>query len=210
MSEPKHGVAAVVAEAAKGEVVGAPGAEIPGGGAQAALPLLEEPLAGGAEAVATPLGEPVRRGPGRPAGSTNRLTKDIRKLILTRHAHPLIALAEVYSMDVKALAQHLDCKPLDALNVQIRAAAELAPYLAAKQAAVDDSGNAVLPVLQLNFSGAAPAALEASDGRGAISILDVAKIVEDQRLSAEAADASHGHGSHEEAQVLDVEGENDD
>lgn len=210
MSEPKHGVAAALAEGLKGEVVGTPAAENPGAGAQAGLPLLDEPAAGGDAEAATPLGAKVRRGPGRPPGSANRLTKDIRKLILAKHCHPLLALAEIYSMDVKELAAHLDCKPLDALNTQIRAAAELAPYLAAKQAAVDDSGNVALPVLQLNFGGPAPAALQASDGRGAISILDMMKVVEDQRLSERDPDASHGDRSHDAAQGVDTEGESDD
>lgn len=208
MGEPRHGVAAAVAEAAKGEGVGAPAAENPGASAQAGLPLLEEPPAGGDPDAASPLGERVRRGPGRPPGALNRLTKDIRKLILARHRHPLIALAEIYSCDVMELARLLDCKPLDALNTQIRAAAELAPYLAAKQAAVDDSGQAVLPVLQLNFGGPAPAALQASDGRGAISILDVAQIVENQRVIEGEAVASHGGASHEAAQSTDMKGEN--
>lgn len=210
MSEPKHGVAAEVAERLKGEVVGTPGVENSGAGAQAGLPLLDEPAAGGDAEAATPLGAKVRRGPGRPPGSANRLTKDIRKLILAKHCHPLLALAEIYSMDAKELAKHLDCKPIDALNTQIRAAAELAPYLAAKQAAVDDSGNVALPVLQLNFGGPAPAALAASDGRGAISILDMMKVVEDQRLSEAEPDASHGDGSHDQAQDVDAEGESGD
>ncbi|GLI25635.1 hypothetical protein GGQ86_000378 [Xanthobacter flavus] len=210
MSEPKHGVAAEVAERLKGEVVGTPAAENPGAGAQPGLPLLDEPEAGGDAEAATPLGAKVRRGPGRPPGSANRLTKDIRKLILAKHCHPLLALAEIYSMDAKELAKHLECKPIDALNTQIRAAAELAPYLAAKQAAVDDSGNVALPVLQLNFGGPAPAALAASDGRGAISILDVQKLMEDQRLSESEPGASHGDGSHDPAQGVDAEGESDD
>ncbi|MFG1300355.1 hypothetical protein V5F49_11230 [Xanthobacter sp. V3C-3] len=190
--------------------MGAPPAENPGACAQAGLPLLEEPAAGGDAEAATPLGRQVRRGPGRPPGALNRLTKDIRKLILAQHRHPLLALAEIYSCDVMELARLLDCKPLDALNTQIRAAAELAPYLAAKQAAVDDSGQAVLPVLQLNFGGPAPAALAASDGRGAISILDVAQIVENQRVIEGEAVASHGDASHDDAQDADLKGKGDE
>lgn len=208
MSEPKHGVGAVVAEALKGEVVGAPAGENSGGGAQPGLPLLDE--VGGPDAAETPVGALLkRRGAGRPPGAQNRVTRDIRKLYLSLHKHPLLATGEIASMDVKVLAAYLDCKPLEAMQVQLRALAEIMPYLAAKQAAVDDSGNAVLPVFQLNFGGPAPAALEASDGRGVISLLDVAKLVEDQRLAASDAGASYGDASHEDAQVIDNEGERD-
>ena len=211
MSEPKHGVGAAVAEAQKGEGVGTPAPEISGAGAQAALPLLDEPV-GGDEAAESPLGVVVkaRRGPGRPPGSTNRMTKDIRKLILAQHRHPLLALAEIYSVDALALAKHLGCKPIEALDRQIRAAAELAPYLAAKQAAVDDQGNAVLPMLQLNF-GAAPAGpVAASDGVRTLSILDVAQLVEVQGVSEAEGEASHGGASHVRDQAIDYEGESDD
>ncbi|MFG1383237.1 hypothetical protein [Xanthobacter versatilis] len=210
MSEPKHGVGAVVAEAANGEVAGAPAAEISGGGAQAALPLLEE--IAGPEDAESPVGALVRgrRGPGRPPGATNKLTRDIRKLILSQHKHPLLALAEIYSLDTKALAVHLGCKAVEALDRQVRAAAELAPYLAAKQAAVDDDGRTVLPMLQLNFGGPAPAALEAAGGTRALSILDVAQLVENQRVSEGEGEASHGYASHDMGQAIDNEGESDD
>lgn len=209
MSEPKHGVGAAVAEASKGEVVGAPAGEISGAGAQPALPLLDEPGLAGPDEVATPLGSAARRGPGRPPGSHNRLTKDIRKLILAKHAHPLLALAEIYSLDVLELAKLLGCKPVEALDRQLRAAAELAPYLAAKQAAVDDQGNAVLPLLQLNFGAGPPAGLEGARASGALSILDAIKVVSEQGLSESDGGASYGEASHDDGQPIDDEGESD-
>lgn len=208
MSEPKHGVAQVVAEAAEGVLGGAPGAEISGAAAPG-LPF--EDLAGPPDAE-SPLGNLVarRKGPGRPAGAQNRMTKDIRKLILSQFRHPLVALAEIASLDTKALAKHLDCKPIEALDRQIRAAAELAPYLAAKQAAVDDSGQVVLPMLQLNFGAAAPAGVQAvaKDGE-TLSILDLTQSFADQGLSGTAGAASHGSASHEQAQAIEDEGESD-
>ena len=196
MSEPKHGVGAAVAEAAKGEVVGAPTGENPAGAAPG-LPF--EDLAGPPDAE-SPLGNlaAARRGKGRPAGAQNRMTRDIRKLILSQHRHPLLVLAEIMSLDTRALASHLECKPVEALDRQIRAAQELAPYLAAKQAAVDDHGQAVMPVLNLNFGGPAPTVVEASGGSGALSILDLMQVQQDQGLSTIADDASHEDASHEE------------
>ncbi|MEW6256566.1 MAG: hypothetical protein AB1592_11465 [Pseudomonadota bacterium] len=137
------------------------------------------------------------------------MTKDIRKLILAQHRHPLLALAEVYSLPVDELAKALGCKPVEALDRQIRAAAELAPYLTAKQAAVDDSGQVVLPVLHLNFGSPAPASVEAAPGDGTLSILDLVQAQQNQWVSEEAGEASHDKASHEQGQPVDFEGESD-
>lgn len=212
MSEPKHGVAQVVAEAAEGVLMGAPAREISG---EAAPGLPFEDLAGPVDAE-SPVGKlaAARRGPGRPAGAQNRMTKDIRKLILSQYRHPLVALAEIASLDTLALAAHLGCKPVEALDRQIRAAAEVAPYLAAKQAAVDESGQVVLPMLTLNFGNAAPASVGVTGKDGdTLSILDLTRdmtrAMENQGLSEGEAEASHGHASHEVAQAIDAEGESD-
>lgn len=193
MSEPKHGVAAVVS----GVLGGAPSAEISGAdGGQ--LDLL------GDETAATPLGKLTRKlpGPGRPVGAQNRMTRDIRKLILAKHCHPLQAIAEIYTADVHELARYLDCKPLEAMNVQLRAAAELAPYLTAKQAAVDDQGNA-MPTLVIQF-GAGASAPAAGDGRRVLSIEAVAADAQRfQELSESERDGSHDHGSHDIGQGID-------
>lgn len=204
MSDPKHGVAAVVSgvlrDTPTAEISGAPGAAGP-----AQLDLL-----GNADAE-TPLGNLVRKrsGPGRPAGAVNRVTKDIRRLLLSQFKHPLIALGEIYSADTLALAAHLGCKPEAALGVQVRAAAEVAPYLAAKQAAVDDKGAAVMPTLVMNF-GASTGTSMAGDGARTLSIEAIAKSAQDQWLSASEAEGSHDDGSHDEAQGVDDADESDD
>ncbi|MFD2030236.1 hypothetical protein ACFSKM_07860 [Ancylobacter dichloromethanicus] len=182
----------------------APAAEISGaGGAQ--LDLL------GNEAAETPLGSLVREraGPGRPAGAQNRVTRDIRRLLLSQFKHPLVALAEIYSVETLALAARLGCKPHEALGVQVRAAAEVAPYLAAKQAAVDDKGAAVMPTLVMNF-GAPAGAPAGGDGGRTLSIEAIAKSAQDQWLSPSEAEGSHDDGSHDEAQGIDDADESDD
>lgn len=201
MSEPKHGVAAVVA----GELRSTPTPENSGADGSAQLDLL------GNEAAATPLGNLVRKaaGPGRPAGAQNRMTRDIRKLILAKHGHPLVAIAEIYSADAKELATHLGCKPIEAVHVQLKAAAELAPYLTAKQAAVDDKGNAAMPVLVMNF-GAPAGTPAAGDGRRTLSIDAFARDVQQyQQLSEAERGGSHGEGSHESGQGIDDADETD-
>jgi len=194
VSEPKHGVAAVVS----GVLGGAPSAEIPAvGGGQ--LDLL------GDQDAATPLGQLTRKppGPGRPVGAQNRMTRDIRKLILAKHCHPLQAMAEIYTADAKELAQHLGCKAIEAVQLQLRAAAELAPYLTAKQAAVDDKGNAVMPSLVLSF-GAGASAPPAADGRRVLSLDAIAADAQRfQELSESERDGSHDHGSHDMGQGID-------
>lgn len=200
MSDPKHGVASVVS----GVLRGAPAAEISGAGGDQ-LDLL------GNEAAETPLGNMTRKqsGPGRPAGAQNRVTRDIRRLLLSQFKHPLVALAEIYSTDTLALASHLGCKPEAALGVQVRAAAEVAPYLAAKQAAVDDKGAAVMPTLVMNF-GASAGAPASGDGRNTLSIEAISKVAHDQWLSASDPEGSHDDGSHDEAQGIEDADESDD
>lgn len=200
MSEPKHGVAAVVS----GVLRDAPTAEISGAGGDQ-LDLL------GNEVAETPLGNMTRKrsGPGRPVGAVNRVTKDIRRLLLSQFKHPLVALAEIYSTDTLALASHLGCKPEAALGVQVRAAAEVAPYLTAKQAAVDDKGAAVMPTLVMNFGASAGAPIE-GDGRNTLSIEAVAKAAQDQWLSSSGGEGSHDDGSHDEAQDVEDADESDD
>lgn len=202
MSEPKHGVAAVV----EGVLRGAPSAVPPDAGAAEQLDLL------GQQDAATPLGKLARKssGPGRPVGAQNRVTRDIRKLILAKHCHPLQAMAEIYTADVKDLAQYLGCKPLEAATLQLRAAAELAPYLAAKQAAVDDHGQAVMPTLIMSF-GEGTRAAATGDGRRVLSIDAIARDAQQyQALSESEREASHGVGSHDEAEGFEDADETDD
>jgi hypothetical protein len=69
---------------------------------------------------------------GRPAGSVARHTAAWRQLILTRYRSPLIAMAEAYSRPVEELAKELGCTRREAFEIQMRAAAELAPFVHSK------------------------------------------------------------------------------
>jgi hypothetical protein len=47
--------------------------------------------------------------------------------------HPALALARAYSTPVELLAAQLDCSKLEAFQCQMRAAAEVLPYVEGKQ-----------------------------------------------------------------------------
>lgn len=200
MSKPEHGVAAVV----EGELGRAPTAPA-AAEAPAQLDLLGNPEA------ETPVGNLVRsrQGAGRPAGAQNRVTRDIRRLILSSYKHPLVALAEIYSTDTLALAHHLGCKPIEAANLQKACAAEVSPYLAAKQAAVDDKGETAMPTLIMNFGDGSGAPIAVSGGALSIDAVSLQHL-QNQRLSEAEAEGSHDDGSHDDSQPVEDEGESGD
>ncbi len=76
--------------------------------------------------------EDERPRPGRPAGSVARHTAQWRQLILGQYRSPLIAMAETYSRPVDELAKDLGCTRREAFEIQMRAAAELAPFVHSK------------------------------------------------------------------------------
>lgn len=74
--------------------------------------------------------EPIANG--RPAGSVARSTAEWQRYMLTRYRSPLVVLAETYSRPLADLAEELGCTKLEAFDRQLRAAADLAPYLHSK------------------------------------------------------------------------------
>lgn len=140
------------------EAVG-PGAA-PGGEAEqlALLPLA--PARG--ELVAQAEG---KRGPGRPKGAANKRTEAWASYLLGRYASPLEVLAQVMSRSVDELRAELACSRLEALEIQLKAAKELAPYLHQKQPMAIDAGEGGLVSLTINAAPAAPASGQAVEGR---------------------------------------------
>jgi hypothetical protein len=69
---------------------------------------------------------------GRPAGTRNKRTAEVRSYLLTRYAHPLEVLAQIYSRPVDLLAKELGCTKKEAAFLQVRAAGEVAPYVEGK------------------------------------------------------------------------------
>lgn len=89
-----------------------------------------------------------RSGPGRPPGARNKSTAAWRDYLLGRYPSPLVALAEAYTRPARDLAEELGCKPVEAFQVQMRAAAELAPYLHGKMP-VEVQVSGALPVIHM-------------------------------------------------------------
>lgn len=97
--------------------------------------------------------EPVMTG-GRPAGSVARKTAEWQQYILTRYRSPLVGLAEIAARPARDLAEELGCTALEAFDRQLKALAELAPYVHSKMpAAVQHEGAPTVPI----YLGVSPA-----------------------------------------------------
>lgn len=72
------------------------------------------------------------RGRGRRPGARNKRTEEVRGYLLSRYAHPLEVLAQIYSRPIDALSAELGCTRKEAAFLQVRAAAEVAPFLEGK------------------------------------------------------------------------------
>lgn len=94
---------------------------------------------------------PAGRGPGRPAGSQNRATRDRREFYLTRYSDPLEgAIAWALPADLlegvkraMALAKLLKCDPKEMLEFMRRCAADAMPFLHAKAVEMKIDGRQV-------------------------------------------------------------------
>lgn len=105
------------------------------------------------------------RGRGRPRNSKNRQTREVRDYLLRQYAHPLEVLAQIYSRPTDMLAAELGCSKDAALQIQVRAAAEVAPYVEGKmphQVQLDVNGDFNLLIPGVNI--APEDAQQAADG----------------------------------------------
>jgi hypothetical protein len=139
----KTGIATVVAEEHD------PAAAVPGD--QSACDQLEllplRKVEEGAEARSRGISV---RGRGRPPGAKNKNTEAWREFMLSRYPSPLMGLAEVMIRPVQDLATELNCKKLEAFQIQMAAMKELAPYLHSKQPQAVDLGESGLINLVIN------------------------------------------------------------
>lgn len=158
----------------------------------------------GSDGPVTPILRAKRSGPGRPPGSPNKKTEDLRRFILARFKHPVVALMEIGAIGTAELARELGLKAGEALALQIRALAEAAPYVDSKmpmRLALGDSDR--LPSWSISFGNGSATI---SDGRGhqvdLVSLAARAKNAMDQRLIEGEAIRSHDAGSHSGEQVI--------
>lgn len=105
----------------------------------------------------------ARRGVGRPRGVGNKRREEVRNYLLSRYAHPLEVLAQIQSRPVDALAAELNCSRREAMQMQIRAASELAPYVEGKMPVAVDltthgDFNLLIPGVNITESDARTAA----------------------------------------------------
>lgn len=133
----------------------------------------------------------VPRQRGRPRNARNKRTAEVRAYLLSRYAHPLEVLAQIYSRPTDVLAAELGCKPVEALAIQKSAAAELAPYVEGKMPVAVDlavRGDFVLAIEGLNASAAEVEELRQISFRAG-EIVE-AEFEENQELSDSAGGAS--------------------
>jgi hypothetical protein len=130
-------------------------------------------------------------------GVPNRRTEDFKRYYASLGlADPLLVLGHIVSAKVDDIARELGCKPLAALDIKRRAAADLAPYLHSKQPAKLDLGEGeALPMLVIGR--AERQAVRKAVAAGAMSIDgDFDDGEENQAVADGDAAGSHGDGSH--------------
>lgn len=108
------------------------------------------------------------RGPGRPAGSRGKRTKDWQRWFTASGALPLEFLAKVYREDTGELAKRLEIKTGEALRMQISAAEACLPYVEQKMPiAIEDSRESARPVIVIGtLSAAQQGAVQGRFGNG--------------------------------------------
>lgn len=77
---------------------------------------------------------PARK-PGRPAGSYNRTSAELRQYLQAMDADPTMALVRFYDQalsDPRALARKLGCDPLDVVRLGVQAAGYVQPFVRSK------------------------------------------------------------------------------
>lgn len=155
----------------------------------------------GDENAASPFLAMAIRSTGRPKGSANKRTLAMRDLYLRKgYAHPMLWMGEVLTRPVRELAELLSCDLVEALEIQRKVAADLAPYLESKMPtqvkAPDGEG---LPVLIMGEMRVSRRSENRDDGSMAIDDDMADAIQENQRLSARPAQASDGAASDDDA-----------
>jgi hypothetical protein len=134
-----------------------------------------------------------RAGPGRPKGARNKASVALAKLVTQQFGDPILALASIYARPADQLVAYLGCTRKEAMDLQIRAAAEVAPYVHGKQpVAVDLSIRPAAQVFVENFGeiandGAGPEG-EGGEGTGGLEFAGSAREIE----NAEYQELSEG------------------
>ena len=141
--------------------------------------------------AASPIAPP-KRGPGRPRGSLNTSTKQLKQWLAARgYRDPLEFLAALASGDAGEIARQMDVDPMEVLKLQVKAASELAAYVHQRAPISVDAPAASRPLIVIQAGAADPARA----GDGAPVVLDLSP--QYQGLSDSGAPISHAQASHE-------------
>lgn len=160
------------------------------------LPAGQAEMFGPDENAAAPFARLALRSTGRPKGAGNRRTLAMRDLYLRMgYTHPMLFMGEVLTRSVADLAKDLDCKLVEALEIQRKVAADLAPYLESKRPVELKASGEGLPVLIVGHVEMSKRSEARNDGTMAIDDDMYEAIQQDQRLSAKPAQASDGDKS---------------
>lgn len=129
------------------------------------------------------------RGRGRPPGAKNKKTEAIGRYITEQFGDPLVALASIYARATDTIVAELGCKPIEALAIQAKAAAEVAPYVHGKQPVAIDmtlKADMVLAIAGLTDTQEAVEELQAGEW---VEVSD--DDLDDDIEDAETAEISH-------------------
>lgn len=91
-----------------------------------------------------------RRKAGRPPGSQNKATKQLREWLLRGGVLPQKWMMDFLLVEPEQLAQRLKCTVLEAFDRQVSLADKLAVYMMPRMAPTDDAGKAV-PVFEFHL-----------------------------------------------------------
>jgi len=135
-------------------------------------------------------GNPKALGPGRPRGSLSRTTVQLVKLITSHGKHPLLAMAEIVSTPIDAIAKTLGCTKLEAAEYHRKVMSDLAPYVAQRQPLALQVAGANAGMLVINLGGPMGDQVKGLDMR-------VIEHEQNQGLSDDDDATSHDDASHE-------------
>lgn len=136
-----------------------------------------------------------KRTAGRPKGAKNKRTQEWADYILSQYQSPLIALAETYSRPTEELSKFLGCKKLEALNVQLSAAKEVASYVHQKMPVAVDVKSDALPVFHFHMGNNSDSEV---NEQSLNDVLAQAKIIDLEPLTETAENCDFGGFENEE------------
>lgn len=147
-------------------------------------------------------GEPPRTGPGRPRGSRNRRTQDLADYAARLGGNPIIKLIEIVATPIDVIAATLACSKIEAAEYWRKCADSVAPYIEQKLPTAVQLQGANAGMLVINLGGPVGEQAVGLDLRVlAANYAESDRLIEheqNQALSGDDAEASHGEASHGE------------